>query len=155
FHAMVDVLVQQGVPGSKIHVVPHGTEVVEEPSREEARERLGLPTRGALLLYFGFVHPQKSVHTLLLAMRTVAERTPDAFLCIAGSVQNPSAVNRAYAAWLNRLGRRRAVRGRVLMRPGFAGAWEAPLFHRAADVVLLPYREGYGSVSGVAHQAVG
>src|SRR5205823_4564031 len=82
--AMADELLRQRVPGSKIHVVPHGTEIVEKPSRDEARERLGIPRRAAMLLYFGFIHPQKSVHTALLAMRTVLEQRPDTLLCLVG-----------------------------------------------------------------------
>ena len=152
---MRDELLRQGVPASKVHVVPHGTELAEPLEQGEARRRLGLPEGGPLLVYFGFVHPQKSVHTLLFAMRHVATLVPEARLCVWGAVQNPSRVNRAYAAWLGWLASRPALASRVELRPGFAAVEDVRALLRAADVVLLPYREGYGSASGVAHQAIG
>jgi glycosyltransferase involved in cell wall biosynthesis len=152
---MKDELVRQGVPTSKIHVIPHGTELISSPSGPDARRRLGLDPRGPLLLYFGFVHPQKSVHTALFAMRRVARLIPEARLCVAGSVQNATRVNRAYAAWLDWLAGRPALSGRVVIRDTFSSVEETHALFRAADVVLLPYWEAYGSASGVAHQAVG
>jgi glycosyltransferase involved in cell wall biosynthesis len=152
---MHDVLLRQGIPGHKVAVIPHGTELVSSPSRAEARALLGLREDGPLLLYFGFVHPQKSVHTALLAMRHLTELAPAARICIAGSVQNRTRVNQAYAASLRWLSARPSLASRVVMRDGYSSAEATRALFRAADVVLLPYREGYGSASGVAHQAIG
>lgn len=152
---MLDELLRQGIPPHKVAVIPHGTELVSSPSRAEARSRLGLPEDGPLLLYFGFVHPQKSVHTALLAMRHLAALAPAARICIAGSVQNRTRMNRAYARSLRWLSTRPSLASRVAMRDGFSTAEATRALFRAADVVLLPYREGYGSASGVAYQAIG
>jgi glycosyltransferase involved in cell wall biosynthesis len=152
---MHDQLVRQGVPAHKLVVVSHGTEIVSSPSRAEARALVGLPAEVPLLLYFGFVHPQKGVHTALLAMPYVAGSVPDAHLCIVGSVQNRTRANRAYLAYLRWLSERPSVASRVIMRDGFSTAEATRALFRAADVVLLPYSQGYGSASGVAHQAIG
>jgi glycosyltransferase involved in cell wall biosynthesis len=155
FRAMAEELISQRIPGAKVHVVPHGTEIVEAPSRDEARDSLGIPRSARMLLYFGFVHPQKGAHTLLLAMRRIAGELPGSLLCIAGGVRTRTLFNRAYWSWLRSLARRPSLRGRVLVRPGFADPVVARLLFRAADMVLLPYRQSYGSASGVVHQAVG
>ncbi|HEX3596770.1 MAG TPA: glycosyltransferase [Polyangiaceae bacterium] len=152
---MRDELVRQGLSRSKVHVIGHGTELVGAPSREEARAQLGLPAGVPLLLCFGFLHPQKSLHTVLLAMRRLARRVPEARLCLAGHVQNPNAVNRAYLACLHWLAERGELADRIILRRGYATDADARAFYRAADIVLLPYRQSYGSASGVAHQAAG
>jgi glycosyltransferase involved in cell wall biosynthesis len=73
---MEEELLAERVAREKIHVIPHGTELIESPSQSEARRLLGLPSGGPLFLYFGFVHPQKSVHTLLGAMQHLARLEP-------------------------------------------------------------------------------
>jgi glycosyltransferase involved in cell wall biosynthesis len=152
---MEEELLAEGVRREKIHVIPHGTEPIDAPSQSEARRLLRLSGDGPLFLYFGFVHPQKGVHTVLLAMERLVRLEPRARLCIAGHVQNPSGVNRAYAAMLRSMAKSPRVAGRVIFRPGFASDVDTRALYRAADVVLLPYWQEYGSASGVAHQALG
>jgi glycosyltransferase involved in cell wall biosynthesis len=152
---MEEELLAERVQREKIHVISHGTELIDAPSQSDARRFLGLPDEGPLFLYFGFIHPQKSVHTVLLAMEHLVNLEPAARLCIAGHVQNPSGVNRAYAVMLRCMAASPGVAGRVIFRPGFASDADTRALYRAADVVLLPYLQGYGSASGVAHQAVG
>jgi glycosyltransferase involved in cell wall biosynthesis len=152
---MRDELLSQGLAPAKVHVIGHGTELTTAPSRAEARQRLGLPADVPLLLYFGFVHPQKSVHTLLFAMRRLLRQVPEARLCVAGHVQKPTPANRAYHAGLRWLAARGELADRIILRRGFATDEDAHALYRAADIVLLPYRQAYGSASGVAHQAAG
>lgn len=152
---MRDELVAERVPREKIHVIPHGTELIATPSQSEAKASLGVHENDPLFLYFGFIHPQKGVHTLLSAMRHLMRVEPRARLFLVGYVQNPNGVNRAYVALLERMAAARGLADRVTFRSGFVSDESARVLYRAADVVLLPYRQGYGSASGVAHQAIG
>jgi glycosyltransferase involved in cell wall biosynthesis len=152
---MADELVRQGVPADKVHVIAHGTTVHVPPGRTESRHRLGLPADGPLLLYFGFIHIQKNVHTILRALARLRRSSPDVHLLIAGSIQNRAWYNRLYWWVCQRLMSRPALLGRVTAREGFVAAEDIPYLYGAADLVLLPYAQGYGSASGVVHSALG
>jgi glycosyltransferase involved in cell wall biosynthesis len=152
---MADELVRQGVPAHKVHVIAHGTTVHVPPDRTESRKRLGLPVDGPLLLYFGFIHIQKNLHTILRALARLGRSMPGVHLLIAGSIQNRAWYNRLYWWVCQRLMSRPALAGRVTVREGFVPAEDIPYLYGAADLVLLPYAQGYGSASGVVHSALG
>ena len=154
-HTMADELVEQGVPRSKISTIAHGTTDLATVDREAARHQLGLPIDGPVLLYFGFIHPQKNVHTILLAFRPLIRRVPNCRLYLAGSVQNPIFTNRVYRNTLRWLIHGQGLGDHVVFREEYVPAEEAPVLYGAADLVLLPYAQRYGSASGIVHDAFG
>lgn len=148
-----DTLLRHGVAAEKIVVVPHGTKVATPAVAAESRARLGIAHAGPLLVYFGFIHVFKNVHTLLRATARLGPRVPEARLLVAGSIQNRGFYNRLYLRMCRRMAR--ALAGRVELREGFVSPAQVADIYGAADVVLLPHWQSYGSASGVLHQALG
>ena len=153
--SQADVLRRHGVQDEKIEVIAHGTPAPRLPGRDESRASLGLPGTGPVLLYFGFVHMLKNVHTLLRAMVDVVARRPDARLVIAGSIQNRGWYNRLYVRACRALIGPLGLSTQVSWREGYVAPDHVPALYAAADLVLLPHSQGYGSASGVMHYALG
>lgn len=151
---MLDVLEAQGVPAEKIHIVAHGTEHRTIPNGTLARRELGLPPREPVLLCFGFIHALKNLHTPIRAMARVREQFPGARLIIAGSVQRGRWYNRIYLKGLRELIARLRLQDNVQLMIGFIPEARIDELYAAADLLLLPHQQRYGSSSGVAHLAL-
>jgi glycosyltransferase involved in cell wall biosynthesis len=150
-----DELVRQGVPAEKVFVIPHGTRVFSPPPAAESRARLGLGITGPVLLCFGFIHVFKNIHTVIRAMARLAPRVPGIRLLVVGSIQNRAWYNRLYLRHCRRLARTLGLEGQVEVREGLVPAERIADFYGAADLVLLPHAQRYGSASGVVHEALG
>lgn len=148
-------LVAQGISAPKVTIIPHGTLSVDRPDQRASRERLGLPVDGPLGLCLGFIHAQKNVHLLFKAWPGVVKAVPDAHLVVAGSVQNPVWYNRLYLAYLRRLQGRGTNARHTELRAQFVAEEDIPAYLSAADLLLFPYFQGYGSASGALHLAIG
>jgi polysaccharide biosynthesis protein PslF len=153
--AQADTLLRQGVPAEKVAVIPHGTTRLRPPSAAEGRGRLGLSPTGPLLLYFGFIHVFKNVHTVIRAMARLSPRVPGVRLLVVGSVQNRGFYNLLYLRYCRRLVRTLGLEGHVEVREGLVPAEQIADLYGAADLVLLPHAQRYGSASGVVHGALG
>jgi glycosyltransferase involved in cell wall biosynthesis len=118
------------------------------PARPDARERvrrsLGVAPDVSLALLFGGIRPYKNVDGVIRAL--AAELTGQTALLVAGresgypdsSPADPLGRTRRLAAEWN-------VRDRVHLVPRHVGYEETSDLFAAADVVLLPYMESYGS----------
>jgi glycosyltransferase involved in cell wall biosynthesis len=103
-----------------------------------ARERLGLPATGRLLLFCGKIEPYKGLDLLLAAWAQIT--APDARLCIVGASRDPdqtAALARQIAAL--------PPERRPLWRDAFVPNAELGLWLEAADALVLPYRQIYQS----------
>jgi glycosyltransferase involved in cell wall biosynthesis len=113
-------------------VIPHGHYRDEYPvnSNDDARKQLGIRSRAKVLLFFGQVREYKNVPALIRAFRDTQK---DEVLCIAG---RPSSENLAAEV-------RREACGdpRVLLHLYDVPEDRVQLFFRAADLVVLPYRD--------------
>jgi glycosyltransferase involved in cell wall biosynthesis len=113
-------------------VIPHGHYRDEYPvnSNDDARKQLGIRSRAKVLLFFGQVREYKNVPALIRAFRDTQK---DEVLCIAG---RPSSENLAAEV-------RREACGdpRVLLHLYEVPQDRVQLFFRAADFVVLPYRD--------------
>jgi glycosyltransferase involved in cell wall biosynthesis len=149
-----DILQAHGVPAARIAQIPHGT---DDPLRGDplaGRRILGVGPRARVLLFFGFVHVQKNIHVLLAALERVVSRAPDATLAIVGKPGGDAWYNRLYARYLARRARRAGLERNVAIVDRFVSDAEAVDIHAAALMVLLPHAQGYGSASGVVHNAM-
>lgn len=153
--AQADALVAQGVPAEKVLVIPHGTTLLSPPPAPESRARLGLAPEGPVLLCFGFIHVFKNLHTVIRAAARLAPRVPGARLLVAGSIQNRGWYNRLYLRHCRRLVRGLGLQERVELREGIVPPEQVADLYGAADLVLLPHAQRYGSASGVLHEALG
>jgi len=77
---------------------------------------------------------------------------PGARFVVAGRLRRHSYIGDSlYAWWLER----KLLRNeRVIYRPGFIPVDDKPAYYAAADLVVLPHRQPYGSASGVLHEAL-
>ncbi len=71
-----------------VHVIPNGVAVDEyrpatAAEKRHAREELGLPDDGPVILYYGHLTPWKGAHVLVEAIPHIAEAHPDAHFVIA------------------------------------------------------------------------
>lgn len=137
-------LIRAGAPSDLVRVLPPGPPDLAEPapiSQNEARERLGLPARGPVALFFGLIKPYKGLEVLLEAWPQVERRLGPAHLLVGG----------AFASTGLQCQRRAAGLGLDPERVRFSGRYLSPqekdLYFAAADCVALPYVQA--SSSGV------
>jgi glycosyltransferase involved in cell wall biosynthesis len=112
------------------------------PSREIARERLGLDPNAHAHLFFGLIRPYKGLHVLLQALATLP---PKHILVVAGECYGSWA---PYAQQIQKLG----LASRVVLHLDFVQDEEVPLFLSACDDIVLPYTAA--SQSGVTALAL-
>lgn len=150
---MRDDLVARGIPEGRIVVIPHGSLALEERDPLASRAQLGLPADAKVVVFFGFIWMGKGIAFLLDVFRQVLRDVPDAFLLVAGHTRR-----NLWASYVTYLKARAAVLG-ISRRTRFWGEYVAeemvPTVYSAADLVAMPYRQDYSSVSGVVHQTAG
>jgi glycosyltransferase involved in cell wall biosynthesis len=148
------ILETHGVPRDRIELIPHGTDNPLRGEGEVGRRILGVGSGPRVLLFFGFIHVQKNVHVLLKALARVVETSPDTVLAIVGKPGGDAWYNRLYTRWLKRLAARLGLTRNVSIVDRFVSDAEAVDIHAASTAVLLPHAQGYGSASGVVHNAM-
>jgi glycosyltransferase involved in cell wall biosynthesis len=135
-------------------VIPHGEYglFASDPqmTRAKAREQLGLDPGKTWYLFFGHIDEYKGLDVALKALARSSRDSDEggqAGLIIAG---NPGKdVFTAYAGIIEELG----LGDRISLNLGHIPVDDIQLYFRAADVLLLPYRES--STSGLVHIAMG
>ncbi len=147
-------LVRHGVPAAQIVVIPHGTADTAATDPVAARQALGLPATAPIAIFLGFLMYSKGVDTVVRAFDRVAAAVPGARLIVVGRPERDFP-NPQYVWWLERLMRRGRAAGWLDYRPGYIPADLIPAYLAAADVLVFPYRQGYGSASGILHRAYG
>lgn len=154
-----DTLERQGVPAAKIQVIPHGTAIsvpfLALAARGLARQRLGIPADAKVALFFGVIHAKKNLHTVVAAAGLVAARVPGFRLVVAGRARERTFLDTLYARRLARQMTGGLRAGWLDLRRGFIPADALASYVAAADVVLFPHDQAYGSASGVFHHALG
>lgn len=127
---------------ARLHVIPHGSYLGIYPdtiTTAEARERLALPAGGPVLLFLGAVRGYKGTDDLVAAFRSIPDA--DARLLIAGRPKGEGIEARLEAA--------AAADPRILLHLGFVPDDELQVWLRAADAVVLPFRDILTSGSAI------
>jgi glycosyltransferase involved in cell wall biosynthesis len=138
---LAETAVQLGAPAERVHVIPNGVDTERFCPRDKtaARQALGLPEDGRLLVSVAHLGPRKGHRETIQAL---AQLPPDVRLVLVGGSPGPGRSEHA----LRELARRCGVQSRVI----FAGRQPhetVPLFFNAADAsVLASYREGCPNV---------
>ncbi len=128
-----------GVAQDRVSVIPHGEygffdRIGPPPDRDQARRELGLGKDDQVALFFGYIREYKGLDLLLEAWPAVAAAQPAARLLVAGDpVRLPPPRREELAAWAERLG--------ALHHFGYVSLADVSRYFRAADVLVLPYRE--------------
>lgn len=152
---MKGILVRQGVSEKKIRVIPHGTTFLSLPESKRSRNRLGLSADKLIFLFFGFIHIQKNVHTVLEAYIRSAKEFSGTQLFITGMPWGNRWYNHLYAGFLQKRIKLSRLEDRIIFRPEYSSSELIPEIFSAADVVLLPHFQRYGSASSAFHLAIG
>ena len=149
-----DILVSHKVPRHKIATIAHGTDLPEPGDPAKGREVLGLGPDDKAILFFGFIHVQKNIQVVVKALPRIVEQVPEAKLVIAGKVGGDAWYNRMYLNSLRRKIRSLKMDDRAAIVDGFIPDENIPDIHAAARVMVMPHAQGYGSASGVVHNAM-
>jgi glycosyltransferase involved in cell wall biosynthesis len=107
----------------------------EPVDQQLAREKLGLPVGGKIILFFGFIRKYKGLDLLLEAMKILKQQPAgaDIRLLIAGEFYENDA---PYLEQIKTLG----IENQLVLRTHFIADSEVKFYLCAADVVIQPYR---------------
>jgi glycosyltransferase involved in cell wall biosynthesis len=146
-------LITRGVAPDLIAVVPHGSRILPEGDVGLIRAQLQIPQDAKVVLFFGFIWLGKGISFLLDVFRGVQQQVPEAFLLVGGHTRH-----RRWSFYVSYLRARAALLGissRCRFFGGFIPQAMVPSVYATADVVAMPYRQDYSSVSGVMHETAG
>jgi glycosyltransferase involved in cell wall biosynthesis len=121
------------IPDAEVTLTPHPVyDSYGEPvSRDDARQRLGLPV-GNIILFFGLIRKYKGLQTLLDALPLVLQKI-DCHLVVAGEFYDDE------ATYLSTI-RENMIEDKVTVIPGFVPNDKVREYFGASDVVVLPYK---------------
>jgi beta-1,4-mannosyltransferase len=131
-----------GVDPDRLVSIAHGHFLDHYPmqaTREEARHRLGLPLDRGVFAFIGHCRRYKNVTQLVAAFQ---QHFRDSWLVIAGKCPDD-----AYRSEIEQLVR--AKPDHILFEPRFIDDAELQFFIRAADAVVLPFRDVLTSGSAI------
>jgi glycosyltransferase involved in cell wall biosynthesis len=120
-----------GVDPARVHTLYQGVDrsAFHPGDRVEARQRLGLPAHGRVVLWVGRMVPVKALGVLLAAADRLRRTAPDLRICLVGAgPEKPALRARAAAAGLSD----------VVDFVGEKDQAELPDWYRAADLTVLP-----------------
>ena len=137
-----EIISEFNVKQKKVSVIKHGSFSMVYNSvidHSEAREKLSLPSSGAIVLFFGMVRPYKGVHHLLEAWPMVLAKLPDAYLVIAGATEDASYTDRLQSLM------EKTEQARLDLR--YVPDDEVHLLMSAANLLALPFEKSLTSGS--------
>ncbi len=140
------------LPHARIAGIPIGSNIdpVRPPNydRQAQRERWGVAAGDWLLAYFGFLNAQKGGQTLVDALKElVRSGAPVQLLMIGGQVGASDPTNAAYLSGVKARIQTLGLAERVHWT-GFTPEGEVTANLLAADVAVLPFREGASARHG-------
>lgn len=108
----------------------------------EAKRQLGLRNDERAILFFGRIRPYKGIEYLLAAFHPLVARDSSYRLIIAGE---PKKGSEAYRKEIEQTVGKEFERGQITLRIQFIPDAEMELYLKAADVLVLPYKEIFQS----------
>ncbi|MFC2031388.1 glycosyltransferase family 4 protein [Chloroflexota bacterium] len=147
--------------GSPPSLIPIGSNITprlpEDYDRTAWRARWGAGPDDLLLCFFGFVNDRKGVDTLLHALQGLASDPQGPLnprlLMIGGQTGASDATNIAFLAQIQELIASLGLDARVQWT-GYVPAEEVSAGFAAADICVLPFRDGVSFLHGTLHAAL-
>jgi len=139
-----ELLQDYGVRESRATVIPFGINnsiPTTAMSGAEARERLGLSKDEKVLLFFGRIAPYKGIEYLITALRELAPRDRKYRLLVAGRPHDSP----KYAGEIADMAEPLVKEGRIVLRAEHVPESEMEMYFKAADALVLPYKQIYQS----------
>ncbi|MCS7220660.1 MAG: glycosyltransferase family 4 protein [Anaerolineae bacterium] len=144
---MADFRSLQAAGGIEVlDLIPIGSNIQAQPpagyDRATWRARLGIGPEEVVLCYFGFLNASKGGETLILTLAELVRRNvPARLLMIGGQVGASDPTNMAYLKRVRNLIDYLGLTSRVHWT-GYVPEEEVSAHFLAADVCVLPYRDG-------------
>jgi len=135
-----------GVQAGRISVIPLGINNFApqtDLTPVEARQRLGIRKDEKAILFFGRITPYKGLEILVDAFQKGLPPADNYRLMIAGRPEE--ATEAEYWFPIREALHEDVLKGRVLLRAEHIPDGETELYFKAADVLVLPYRDIYQS----------
>src|ERR1051325_8231134 len=135
-----------GVQAAQISVIPLGINNFAPQTNltpAEAKRRLGIREGEKAVLFFGRITPYKGLEILVEAFQKSLPPTENYRLMIAGRPEE--ATEAAYWFPIREALREDIQKGRVLLRAEHIPDEETEIYFKAADALVLPYRDIYQS----------
>lgn len=104
----------------------------------QAKRRLGIRDSERTILFFGNIGPYKGLEFLVAAFQRIVDKNADYRLIVAGKLRGGS---EKYWEEIQRTISRDASRDRVIQRIEYIPDQETELYFKAADVLVLPYKQ--------------
>jgi len=153
--SMKTELIRQSVNEKLIYVIPHGTEILKQDNKIEARRKLELPENSRIILSFGFFGKIKRKELIVDALPEVLKKVPNAYVYFSGYirdwVQEDFETRKLYEDKAKELG----VSDHVIFTKRYIPNDEIYLVFDSSDVVVFPYFQEWYSGSGGLHLAMG
>lgn len=134
-----------GVREGAVTVIPFGINNAvprTDLTPSDAKRHLGIEAGEKAILFFGRLRPYKGLEHLLAAYQQLATRRPDYRLIIASE---PKKGSEEYFEEIQQTIRRVDSQGRIISKIQFIPDKEMELYLKAADVLVLPYKEIFQS----------
>lgn len=134
-----------GVCGDAVTVIRHPINNAfpnTSVTPDEAKRRLDLRKDERALLFLGRIRPYKGLEYLLSAFKLLLAKSGDYRLIVAGE---PKKGSEAYLNQICEMISRDFPQNKVLLRIEFIPDEQVELYLKAADVMVLPYREIFQS----------
>jgi len=134
-----------GVPDSVVTVIRHPINDAfpdTDLSPSEAKQKLGLSQNERAILYFGRIRPYKGIEYLIAAFRQLADQRSDYRLVIAGE---PKKGSEAYLQEIQETLDKNLKPDQVISKIQFIPDADMELYLKAADVLVLPYKDIFQS----------
>jgi len=139
-----ELLEEFGVPEGRVTVIPFGINNAvpnTSLSGSEARQHLGIPANKKTMLFFGRITPYKGLEYLISAFQQLAGC--DGYqLIVCGRPENDC---QSYWSEIQERITEDVRLGRILLRAEHIPDAETEIYFKAADVLVLPYRQIYHS----------
>jgi glycosyltransferase involved in cell wall biosynthesis len=134
-HTKTAVTTEFQVPAEKVTVIPHGPLLAPSArtTQLQARERLGLPKEGCVVLWQGILRPYKGVPFLLKAWKQACQQGLNATLIIAGTGEK--GILDAVTKEVQELG----IASSVRLDLRFISVEILENYLSAADILVYPY----------------
>jgi len=119
-----------GVPEDKVLVLDDGVDIASFrnlPSKEEIRGMFALPRDRKMVVYSGSLFPDKGIEHILL----VARNLPDVLFLLVGGREQQIKMWEKYVD---------SCKIENVQFTGFVGTSKVPLYLKAADVLIMPYK---------------
>ena len=140
-----ELLEDFGVREQNVTVIPYGINnsvPYSDLTAEAAKQRLGIADVEKAILFLGKIRPYKGLEYLLTAFQLLRSRGANYRLIIAGE---PTKASENYVDEICRTINQEFGPGQIILKMQFIPDTEIELFLKAADVLVLPYKEIFQS----------